>query len=100
MDNTPKKTYPNSGRLNYTKSKIHPDSPDMYGEISVERGVLRQMLDEDDSDSVTLKINAWQKDGNYGPWFSVRINTYKPGMQQIPQQKQAAPEDDSSDVPF
>ena len=99
MDNSPKK-YPNSGRLNYSKNKIHPDSPDMYGELSVERGLLRQMLDEDDSDALTFKIGAWQKDGNYGPWFAVRINTYKPEMQRAPQQTQSAPVDDSSDVPF
>lgn len=69
--------YPNSGRLNYAKNKVNPNSADIYGEIVFDRQFLRNLLNETDSDDIPVKLSGWQKDGNYGPWFAIRVNTYK-----------------------
>lgn len=69
--------YPNSGRLNYAKNKVNPNSADIYGEIVFDRQFLRNILNETDSDDIPVKLSGWQKDGNYGPWFAIRVNTYK-----------------------
>lgn len=89
--------YPNSGRLNYSKNKVHPNSADLYGEIVLERAFLRQLLNETDEDDIPIKLSGWQKDGNYGPWFSIKVNTWKPEQQEA---KPAQQQVDDSDVPF
>jgi hypothetical protein len=35
--------YPNSGRLNYAKNKVNPNSADIYGEIVFDRQFLRNL---------------------------------------------------------
>ena len=69
--------YPNSGRLNYAKNKVNPTSADIYGEIVFDRQFLRGILNETDADDIPVKLSGWQKEGNFGPWFSIRVNTYK-----------------------
>ena len=90
--------FPNSGKLNYSKQKVHPNSADLWGDIVFDRSYLRQLLDENDGDEILVKLSAWQKDGNYGPWFSLRVNSWKPDQPQ--QQPKAEPKIDDGDVPF
>lgn len=91
--------YPNSGRLNYAKNKINPNSADLWGDITIERALLKQLLEESDADDIVIKLSGWQKDGNNGPWFSIKINTWKPNQQQVPQPKPAA-SISNEDIPF
>jgi hypothetical protein len=91
--------YPNSGRLNYAKNKVNPNSADLWGDITIERALLKQLLEESDTDDIVIKLSGWQKDGNYGPWFSIKVNTWKPEQQQVPQPKPAAPVNEE-DLPF
>ena len=94
--------YPNSGRLNYAKNKVNPNSADIYGEIVFDRQFLRNLLNETDSDDIPVKLSGWQKEGNFGPWFSIRVNTYKKeesGGVNTPPPPKSPPVDDS-DIPF
>jgi len=94
--------YPNSGRLNYAKNKVNLNSADIYGEIVFDRQFLRNLLNETDADDIPVKLNGWQKDGNYGPWFAIRVNTYKKeesGGVNTPTPPKSPPVDDS-DIPF
>jgi len=98
--------FPNSGRLNYSQRKIHPKSPDLYGELVLERQYLRELMDATDSDEIPVKLDAWQNDGQYGTYFSLKVNTYKKPDANAPQAPRPpappmaqAPVDDS-DVPF
>lgn len=95
--------FPNSGRLNYSQRKVHPKSPDLYGELVLERSYLRQLMEETDEDEITVKLDAWQNDGQYGTYFSLKVNTWKktePALTPKPPQKPATPEPESDDVPF
>lgn len=69
--------YPNSGRLNYSQKKIHPRSPDLYGELVLDRAYIKSMLEATDEDEIVVKLDAWQNDGNYGTYFSLKVNTWK-----------------------
>jgi len=93
-------TFPNRGRLNYSKQKINQSSPDLYGEIAIERGLLRQLLEETDEDNIVIRLSGWEKSGNYGPWFSIQVNTWK--KTEPPLTKPAAPPPvvDDQDLPF
>jgi len=94
--------YPNSGRLNYAKNKVNPNSADIYGEIVFDRQFLRGILNETDADDIPVKLSGWQKEGNFGPWFSIRVNTYKKeelGGVNTPPPPSSPPVDDS-DIPF
>lgn len=91
--------FPNSGRLNYSRNKVHPKSPDMYGELVLTREFMKSLLEATDEDDIAIKLDAWQQDGNYGPWFSIKVNTWKKPEQ--PAQQEAAPTPaNDEDIPF
>ena len=97
--------YPNSGIISDAKTRIHPNSPDMNGDITIDKSLLRQMMDEQEGDEIKIKLSGWRKDGNYGPFISLKVNTYKPPVADAaPQQHLATLPDskpvDQSDVPF
>ncbi len=85
---------PNTGKLNYSKKKLHPKSPDLYGELILERQYVKSLLEATDEDELLIKLDAWQNDGNYGTYFSLKVNTWKK-----PEQPAPTPVDDT-DVPF
>ena len=89
--------YPNSGRLNYSKRKIHPESPDLYGDITFERSYLRTLLQETEGDDITVRLDAWQNDGQYGTFFQLKVNT---GKKTETLEAPKPPVVDDSDVPF
>jgi hypothetical protein len=68
-----------------------------------DRSFLRNLLNEIEGDDIPIKLSGWQKEGNYGPWFSIKVNTWKPEINSEP--PKAAPRQDSiptddSDIPF
>jgi hypothetical protein len=93
--------YPNSGMLGKAKQpKINPNSPDYTGSIDVDISLIKEMLEDarqEGADSINMKIGAWIKEGQYGKFFSIKVNNYKKTAA-APQQR-AIPEDDS-DIPF
>ena len=94
--------YPNSGRLNYAKNKVNPNSADIYGEIVFDRQFLRNILNETDADDIPVKLSGWNMEGNYGPWIRVSVNTWKKeesGGVNTPAPPKSPPVDDS-DIPF
>lgn len=99
------KQYPNSGKLNNNQYKEQGDKkPDMHGEIVMTRSVLKQLLEEIDEDDITIKLSAWNMEGDYGPWMRLAWNNYKPKNESAPQQRQAPAAEpefgDSDDIPF
>ena len=94
--------YPNTGRLNYSQKKLHPKSPDLYGSLTLERQYLKELLEATDSDDILVKLDAWQNDGQYGTYFSLKVNTWKKPDVAAPPPKPMPepPADDSDDIPF
>jgi hypothetical protein len=91
--------YPNSGVLFYAKNKVHPKSPDLTGDITFERHFLRNLLNEIEGDEIKIRLSAWQKEGNYGPFFTMSVNTYK--KEEVPAPRQDAPPPaNNEDIPF
>lgn len=92
---------PNTGRLNYSQRKIHPKSPDLYGDITFDRSYLRTVMEEADGDEITIRLDAWQNEGNNGAWFSLKVNTWKKTEPTLtPPQRPAPPPVEDDPIPF
>ena len=93
---------PNTGRLNYSQRKVHPKSPDLYGDITFDRAYLRSVMEETDSDEITIRLDSWQNDGPNGTWFSLKVNTWKKTEPALtpPPKKPIPPDVEDDPIPF
>ena len=101
--------YPNSGKLSHNRYKTEGDKkPNWTGEITMDRSVLRQLMDEHTEDDIVIKLSGWDMAGQFGPWMRLSWNNYKPqpqgsSYQAAPKPAPKAPPpqvDDDQDVPF
>lgn len=97
-------SYENTGALWTNSYKKHDKQPDFKGDITLERALIKQLLEETDEDSIKIKLSAWNKEGRTGPYLSLVYDSYKPDetKQTKPepkQTKQAQPVDEE-DLPF
>ena len=69
--------YPNSGRLAANRYKDNPKKPDMKGEIKLTREAMRQLAMEQPGEEITIKLSAWNMEGQYGPWLRLAWDNYK-----------------------
>ena len=94
------KAYPDSGLLRASQSKKGPNSPDYWGNISIN---LKDMTNIKTEDGLTvIKLSGWKKTDKQGKtYLSISVNRFVPNTQPGRQENQAQgfPEDDS-DIPF
>lgn len=90
--------YTNTGRLSPNKYKQHDKHPDMKGAITLERSLLKQLLSETTDDQITIKLSAWNREGQYGPFVSLMYDSYK--KPDAPAAAPAPAPADDSDIPF
>lgn len=88
--------YPNSGALFRTKEKKSPASPDMWGDIKLDKAFLLDLIENSTEQLVTVKLSGWTKEGKSGKFLSIQVNTYKPQEDRV---RQDAPQEDD-DIPF
>lgn len=71
--------YPNSGALFTTKQKRNDRSPDMYGDIKIEKDLILSMLDKAEGEAfITIKLDAWLKKDKYdNRMVSLKVDTYE-----------------------
>ena len=98
--------YPNSGIISDAKTRIHPNSPDMNGDLTIDKSLLREMMQEQEGNEVKIRLSGWRKQGNYGDFISIKVNTYKKPdaapqqrLEDLPDNNSATPVSDS-DIPF
>lgn len=93
-------SYSNTGRLSPNKYKQNEKQPDFKGSITLERALIRQLLEEQD-DEVTIKISGWNRSGQYGEFISLAYDSYKkPEETPAKPAPKAAPVEDEGDLPF
>jgi uncharacterized protein (DUF736 family) len=70
--------YPNTGSLMPSTNRNSEKSPDFWGEIKVERALLRTLMDKAEGELVTVKLSAWKKESKAGNRFlSLAVNTFE-----------------------
>ena len=95
--------YPNSGIISEAKTRIHPNSPDMNGDLTIDKSLLLQMMEEQEGDEVKIRLSGWRKEGNYGSFISIKVNTYKKPDVAVQQHLATLPDSkpvNDSDIPF
>lgn len=88
--------FPNSGALFYSQNRVHPKSPDMSGNIVIDKSLLTQLMEESPDDSVKINLSAWNKEGRNGPFLSLSVNVYR---REVPIAA-PAPQLNDEDIPF
>jgi len=97
---------PNSGKLFNSKNRVHPKSPDMNGDLKIERSLLLELMNEQQGNDITIKLSAWRGNGPVaGEYISLKVNTFKPNPNYAAQQQAHLSENTDrpvkdSDVPF
>jgi len=79
--------YPNSGVLWTSTQKRNDRSPDMYGDITIDKDLLLELMDAAQGEaSVKIKLDGWRKkDRHDNAMVSLKVNTFKK-QQQAPSQ--------------
>ena len=90
-------SYSNTGRLSPNKYKQTEKQPDFKGSITLERSLIKQLLEEQD-DEIVIKISGWNRSGQYGDFISLMYDSYKK-QEEVPKPKALPPADDQ-DIPF
>lgn len=91
-------SYPNTGRLSPNQYKKSDKQPDHKGSITLERSLVKQLLEESD-DEVTIKISGWNRSGQYGDFISLAYDSYKK-QEDAPEKKAPPPAEEPEDLPF
>jgi hypothetical protein len=95
--------YTNTGALfpnQYKKDR----QPDMKGDITLERSLLKQLLSETDEDNIKIKLSAWKREGRSGEFLSLAYDAYRKPDEAKPAPVKPKPsndfEDEDSSIPF
>lgn len=91
--------YTNTGALfpnQYKKDK----QPDMKGDITLERSLLKQLLSETDEDNIKIKLSAWTRQGRNGEFLSLAYDAYRKPDETKAKPTQERADYDDSDAPF
>lgn len=94
-------SYSNTGRLSPNKYKQTEKQPDFKGSITLERSLIKQLLEEQD-DEIIIKISGWNRSGQYGEFISLMYDSYKKPEEAKPAPKAEPKQEsiDDTDVPF
>ena len=63
--------YPNSGAL-FPRQKRTDKAPEWGGEITMEKSLIKQLMDESEGLGVTIKISGWVRQGSRGEFISLK----------------------------
>jgi len=89
--------YTNTGAL-FTNQYKKDKQPDMKGDITLERSLLKQLLSETDEDNIKIKLSAWRRDGRSGEFLSLAYDAYRKPEESKAKPKKSSDFDD--DIPF
>lgn len=93
-------SYSNTGRLSPNQYKKNDKQPDHKGSITLERSLVKQLLEESE-DEVVIKISGWNRSGQYGDFISLAYDSYRKQEEAKPAPKAPPPPaEEPEDLPF
>ena len=91
--------YTNTGAL-FPNQYKRDKQPDMKGDITLERSLLKQLLSETDEDNIKIKLSAWKREGRSGEFLSLAYDAYRKPDESKPAPKKANYDDSDDPLPF
>ena len=94
--------YTNTGAL-FPNQYKRDKQPDMKGDITLERSLLKQLLSETDEDNIKIKLSAWKREGRNGEFLSLAYDAYRKPDEAKPAPRPAPKKADDfsdDDIPF
>jgi len=85
--------YPNSGALFVNQYKKSDKAPDHKGTITLERSLLKKLLDLSSEDGIPIKLSGWNRQGKNGVFISLKYDDFEIAKVQ-------APQIDEGEIPF
>jgi hypothetical protein len=90
--------YPNSGALWPNKKKLTDKHPNTQGSIKLERGFLKELMNNTDSEIIEVALSGWTREYNGGKFISLKAD--KPFVKGEQQSKPKPQEQDDDEIPF
>jgi hypothetical protein len=90
--------YPNSGALWPNKKKLTDKHPNTQGSIKLERGFLKELMSNTDSEIIEVALSGWTREYDGGKFISLKATKpFVKGEQSKPKPQE---DDDDSEIPF
>ena len=90
--------YPNSGALWPNKKKLTDKHPNFQGNIKLERGFLKELMNNTDSEIIEVALSGWTREYNGDKFISLKADKpFVKGEQSKPKPQES---DDGEDFPF
>jgi hypothetical protein len=90
--------YPNSGALWSNKKRTADKQPNFQGSIKLERGFLKELMSNTDSEIVEVALSGWTREYNGDKFISLKASKpFVKGEQSKPKPQES---DDGEDFPF
>lgn len=88
--------YPNSGALWPNKKKTTDKHPNVQGSIKLERGFLKELMNNTDNEIIEVALSGWTREYDGGKFISLKAS--KPFVKG--EQAKPKPQDDDDEIPF
>jgi hypothetical protein len=89
--------YPNSGALWPNKKRTADKHPNTQGSIKLERGFLKELMNNTDSEIIEVALSGWTREYDGGKFISLKAS--KPFVKGE-QQSKPQPQEDDDEIPF
>ena len=90
--------YPNSGALWPNKKKLTDKHPNVQGSVKLERGFLKELMNNTDSEIIEVALSGWTREYDGGKFISLKAaKPFVKGEQAKPKPQE---DNDDPDVPF
>jgi hypothetical protein len=88
--------YPNSGALWANKKKLTDKHPNTQGSIKLDRGFLKELMNNTDSEIIEVALSGWTREYDGDKFISLKAaKPFVKGEQSKPPEQ-----DDGEDFPF
>lgn len=89
--------YPNSGSLWPNKKRDTEKHPNITGSIKVERGLLKELMAESDSELIEISLSGWTREHNESKFISLKASKPFKKKSFAPKKQD---DDDNESIPF
>lgn len=93
--------YPNSGALWPNRKRTADKQPNVQGSIKLERGLLKELMSNTDSEIIEVALSGWTREYNGDKFISLKASKpFVKGEQSKPAPQKQQDENNDDEIPF